>query len=33
MGNQIYFEIAGYVDLDMLNIFTPCQISDIINGF
>jgi hypothetical protein len=21
MGNQIYFNIAGYVDLDMLNIF------------
>jgi hypothetical protein len=21
MGNQIYFKIAGYVDLDMLNIF------------
>ncbi len=21
MGNQIYFKIAGYVDLDMLNMF------------
>ena len=21
MGNQIYFKIAGWVDLDMLNIF------------
>ena len=21
MGNQIYFKIAGYVDLDMLNLF------------
>ena len=21
MGNQIYFKIAAYVDLDMLNIF------------
>ena len=33
MGNQIYFKIAGYVDLDVLIIFTPCQISDIINAF
>jgi hypothetical protein len=33
MGNQIYFKIAGYVDLAVLFIFTPCQISDIINGF
>jgi hypothetical protein len=33
MGNQIYFKIAGYVDLDVLIIFTPCQIFDIINGF
>ena len=32
MGIQIYFKIARYVDLDMLNIFTPCKISDIING-
>ena len=21
MGNQIYFKIAGYVDLEMLNMF------------
>jgi hypothetical protein len=33
MGNQIYLKIAGYVDLAVLIIFTPCQISDIINGF
>ena len=33
MGNQIYFKIAGYVDLDVLIIFTPCQVFDIINGF
>ena len=33
MGNQIYFKIAGYVYLDVLIIFTPCQIFDIINGF
>ena len=33
MGNQIYFKIAGYVDLAVLIIFTTCQISDIINGF
>jgi hypothetical protein len=33
MGNQIYFKIAGYVDLDVLIIFTPCQIFDITNGF
>jgi hypothetical protein len=33
MGNQIYFKIAGQVDLDVLIIFTPCQIFDIINGF
>ena len=33
MGNQIYFKIAGYVDLAVLIIFTPCQITDIINGF
>jgi hypothetical protein len=30
MGNQIYFKIAGYVDLDMLNMFAvstyqPCN--------
>jgi plasmid maintenance system antidote protein VapI len=30
---QIYFKIAGYVDLAVLIIFTPCQITDIINGF
>ena len=29
MGNQIYFKIAGYVDLAVLIIFTLCQISDI----
>jgi hypothetical protein len=33
MGNQIYFKIAGYVDLDVLIIFTTWQIFDIINGF
>jgi hypothetical protein len=33
MGNQIYLKIAGYVDLAVLIIFIPCQISDIINGF
>ena len=33
MGNQIYFKIAGYVDLAVLIIFTQCQIFDIINGF
>jgi hypothetical protein len=26
MGNQIYFKIAGQVDLDVLIIFTRCQI-------
>jgi hypothetical protein len=31
MGNQIYFKIAGQVDLDVLIIFTPFQIFDIIN--
>jgi hypothetical protein len=25
MGNQIYFKIAGYVDLAVLIIFTPVQ--------
>ena len=33
MGNGIYFKIAGWVDLDMLIIFTPYLIFDIINGF
>ena len=33
MGNQIYFKIAGWVDLDVLIIFTPCQSFDITNGF
>ena len=33
MGNGIYFKIAGWVDLDVLIIFTPFQIFDIINGF
>ena len=33
MGNQIYFKIAGQVDLDVLIISTPSQIFDIINGF
>jgi hypothetical protein len=33
MGNQINFKMAGYVDLAVLIIFTPRQISDIINGF
>ena len=33
IGNQIYFKFAGYVDLDVLIIFTPCQIFDIINSF
>ena len=26
-------KFAGYVDLDVLTIFTPCQIFDIINAF
>jgi hypothetical protein len=33
MGNQIYFKIAGQVDLAVLIIVTPCQISDIMNSF
>ena len=33
MGNQIYFKIAGQVDIDVLIIFTPGQILDIINRF
>ena len=33
IGNQIYFQIAEYVDLAVLIIFMRCQISDIINGF
>jgi hypothetical protein len=33
MGNGIYFKIAGLVDLDVVIIFTPYQIFDIINGF
>jgi hypothetical protein len=33
MGNKIYFKIAGYVDLGVLIIFTPCQISVFVNGF
>ena len=33
MGKQIYFKIAGQVDLDVLIIFIPCQIFDIINLF
>jgi hypothetical protein len=32
MSNGIYFKIAGEVDLDVLIIFTPCQIFDITNG-
>ena len=32
MGNQIYFKIAGYVDLAVLINLISCQISDIING-
>ena len=32
MGNQIYFKIAGQVDLAVLIIFTTYQISDIINN-
>jgi hypothetical protein len=31
--DQIYFKISGEVDLDVLIIFTPCQIFDITNGF
>jgi hypothetical protein len=31
-GNQIYFKIAGYVDLAVL-IFLTSQIFDIINSF
>ena len=32
MGNQIYFKIAGYVDLDMLNMFavSTCHLSLIV---
>jgi hypothetical protein len=33
MGNQIYFKIAGYVDLAVMIILTPCQISVFINVF
>ena len=33
MSHGIYFKIAGWVDLDMLIIFTQYQIFDIINGF
>ena len=33
MGNQIYFKIAGLVDLAVLIMFTPCQFFDIINSF
>jgi hypothetical protein len=33
MGNGIYFKIAGWVELDVLIIFIPCQIFDNINGF
>jgi hypothetical protein len=33
MGDQIYFKIAGYVDLAVLIIVIPCQIFDIINVF
>jgi hypothetical protein len=33
MGNQIYFKIAGQVDLAVLVIFITCQIFDIINVF
>ena len=33
MGNEIFFKIAGYVDFAVLIIYTPYQISDIINGF
>ena len=33
MGNHIYFKIEVYVDVAVLIIFTPWQISDIINGF
>jgi hypothetical protein len=33
MGTQIYFKIAGQVDLDVLIIFITCQIFDIINVF
>jgi hypothetical protein len=33
MGNQIYFKIAGKVDLDVLIIFTPCQILILLTVF
>ena len=33
MGTGIDFKIAGQVDLDVLIIFIPYQIFDIINGF
>ena len=33
MDNQIYFKMAGYVDLAVLIIFIPYQISVFINGY
>jgi hypothetical protein len=33
MGNQIYFKIPVYVDLAVLIIFTPCQISNLLTVF
>ena len=33
MGNQIYLKIAGQVDLAVLILFIPCQISVFINSF
>jgi hypothetical protein len=33
MSIQIYFKIAGWVDLAVLMIFTPYLISVFINGF
>jgi hypothetical protein len=33
MGNQISFKIAGYVDLALLIIFTPCQILFLLTVF
>jgi hypothetical protein len=33
IDNQIYFQIAEYVDLAVLIIFIRYHISDIINGF
>jgi hypothetical protein len=33
MGNQIYYKIAGYVNLAVLIIFNPCQILILLTVF